>query len=1084
MKCGSGLARACEKCSTELPAGAAFCVACGHAVPGQAATILASKASLEGERKHVTVLFADVKDSMELLAERDPEDARTLLDPILEIMMEAVHRYDGTVNQVMGDGIMALFGAPLADEDHAIRACYAALRMQERVKQYATEAHRAEGVLIQIRAGLNAGEVVVRSIGSDLRMDYSAIGQTTHVAARLEQLAKPGTVLISPETARLAEGYLVVKPLGPRSIKGLDAPLDVYELVGAAPVRSRFQAVAARGLTRFVGRDAELEQLRYALDRAGAGHGQVVAVVGEPGVGKSRLCWEFSQLRRAQGWRVIQSGSVSYGKATSYLSVLELLRAYFEIEPRDDSETIREKVTGRLLALERELVSSLPALLWILDVPVEDPTWERLDPRQRRQQVLDGVKRLLLRESQAQPLMVVVEDLHWIDTETQALLDSLVESLPTARLLLLVNYRPEYRHAWSGKTSYRQLRIDPLPATSADELLDALLGSDADLHALKRRLIERTEGNPFFLEESVRMLVETGFLVGERGAYRQAKTYAGLDRTLPIPESVHALLAARIDRLAPEHKRVLQAASVVGTDVPFVLLHAIADEPEGELRASMAQLVAAEFLYETRLFPELEFTFKHALTHEVTYGGLLHERRRPLHARVVEAIEGAYPDRLDEQVERLAHHAARGELWPKAFGYLRQAGVKAYMRSSSREAVALFEQALMALTHLDETRETIEQAIDVRFDIRNALQPLGDLGRIIGYLKEADGLAVRLDDERRLGWVASYLTEHYRMLGEPDLAAEAGRRALDIGERLGDLAMQVVTRLPLGLLYRALGDYRRAMDFLGWNTAHLTGDLVHERFGLFGLASVFSRAFSVLCLAELGQFPEGLVIGEESIRLAEAADQPFSRVYAYLGVGALHLRQGDFPRAIPTLEQSVAVARSTHIPVGFVYAGSLLGYGLTLVGRVGDGLPLLEEAVDQSATMKLVAGHSVAVAYLGEAYLLSGRVADAAAAAELALELALHHGERGNEAYARRLAAEVAAARDDLPAAAARYQESLALADELGMRPFLAHCHRGLARVLRRLGQEPAAGSHRETAGSLFRDMAMHYWTDRLAADK
>jgi class 3 adenylate cyclase len=370
-ECATPLARICSNCGTALSATAKFCHACAHPVASTGGTpsrspdsyipkhlaekILTSKAALEGERKQVTVLFADLKGSMELLADRDPEEARKILDPILERMMEAVHRYEGTVNQVMGDGIMALFGAPLAHEDHAVRACYAALRMQASVKQYAEEIHRTEGVPIQIRVGLNSGEVVVRSIGSDLHMDYTAVGQTTHVAARLEQMTMPGAVLISPQTLALAEGHVLVKPLGPRPIRGLERPLVVYELVGAATVRSRFQAAAARGLTHFVGRESELDQLRQALERARAGHGQLVSVVGEPGVGKSRLYWEFTHSHRAQGWLILESGSVSYGKATNYLPILELLRAYFSIEHADNPRKIREKVTGKLLSLDRQL---------------------------------------------------------------------------------------------------------------------------------------------------------------------------------------------------------------------------------------------------------------------------------------------------------------------------------------------------------------------------------------------------------------------------------------------------------------------------------------------------------------------------------------------------------------------------------------------------------------------------------------------------------------------------------------------------------------------------------------------------------
>src|SRR5262245_30117162 len=559
--CGSRLEVVCPNCGGATRLGAKFCKKCGQrlleAAPVELVTagkfgsveaytpkhlaekILTSKSMLEGERKQVTVLFADMKGSMELLADRDPEEARKILDPILEHMMEAVHRYEGTVNQVMGDGIMALFGAPLAHEDHAVRGCYAALRMQESVKRYAEGVRRTEGIPIQIRVGLNSGEVVVRSIGSDLKMDYTAVGQTTHLAARMEQMATPGSVLMTPEALGLAEGFIQVKPLGPARVKGISARVEAYEINGAGAARTRSQAAAARGLTRFVGRDAEMETLRQTLDQARAGRGQVVAIVGEAGVGKSRLYYEFTHSHRVTDWLIIESGSVSYGKATPYLPLIDLLKTYFKIHDRDNQREIREKVTGKLLTLDKSLEPLLPAFLSLLNVTVEDEQWQMLDPSQRRLRTLDAVKRLLLLESQVQPLLLVLECLHWIDSETQSFLDSLIESLPTARLLLLVNYRPEYQHGWGSKTYYSQLRIDPLTRESAGELLDTLVGEDAKLQPLKQLLVKRTEGNPFFLEESVRTLVEAKALVGERGNYR----LVGAMESLQLRATVQAVLA-------------------------------------------------------------------------------------------------------------------------------------------------------------------------------------------------------------------------------------------------------------------------------------------------------------------------------------------------------------------------------------------------------------------------------------------------------------------------------------------------------------------------------------------------------------
>ena len=813
-ECGEPLALACASCGFANEPGEKFCGGCGTSLstaphtpepqmpPPQAYTpshltdkILAARPALAGERKQVTVLFADLKDSTELIRGLDPEAAQQLLDPAIHHMMDAVHRFEGTVNQVLGDGIMALFGAPIAHEDHALRACYAALAMQTAMRAYTDDVRRTRGLELRMRVGLNSGEVVVRAIGNDLHMDYSAVGETTVLAARMEQTATPGSIRLSAATLRLVEGLVQVTALGPVPVKGLAEPVEVFELVGASHLRRRLQAAAARGLTPFVGRQHELEAVHQALAQAQAGHGQVVALVGDAGVGKSRLVHEVIHSHRTQGWRVLESASVSYGKATPYFPVIDLLKRYCHIDDGDEARTIRARVTGQVLTLDETLQDTLPALLALLDVLPDDSPFAHLDPSQRRQRTLEALRRVLLRESQVQPLLLVFEDLHWIDSETQALLDRLIESLPTAHLLLLVNYRPEYQHGWGSKTFYTQLRLDPLPPASAEAFLAGLLGDDPSLAPLLPLLMARTAGNPFFLEESVRALVETAALVGTPGAYRLAAPLQGM----PVPATVQAVLAARIDRLAPEEKGLLQTAAVLGTDVPFTLLRAIADVPEAVLHRSLAHLQAAEFLYETRLFPEPEYTFKHALTHEVAYGSLLLERRRGLHARLVEAIEALAPDRGTEvasgrspdQVERLAHHALRGEVWDKAVTYCQQAGARAWDRAAFREAVASFEQALQALAHLPESGDTRVLAIDLRLALGDALTPLGEYGRCLALLGEAEALARALDDRARLGRVLAWMALVRRITGDPDGAMAASRQALDLAVALGDGALQV-----------------------------------------------------------------------------------------------------------------------------------------------------------------------------------------------------------------------------------------------------------------------------------------------------
>jgi class 3 adenylate cyclase/tetratricopeptide (TPR) repeat protein len=1098
-ECAAPLARACINCGAQLSATAKFCSECAHPAgpaspPGPqrfgapetytpkhlAERILTSKTALEGERKQVTVLFADMKGSMELLADRDPEEARRILDPVLERMMEAVHRYEGTVNQVMGDGIMALFGAPLAHEDHAARACYAALRMQESVARYVAEIHRDEGVPLQIRIGVNSGEVLVRSIGSDLRMDYTAVGQTTHLAARMEQMAMPGSILIAADCLRLAEGYVVVRPLGPRPVKGLNAPVEVYEIIGTSRVRSRLHTAAARGLTRFVGRHGELDQLHQALERARTGHGEVIAVVGEPGVGKSRLYWEFIHSKHTQGCLIVESGSTA-GQATAFLPVVELLKAYFQIEPSDDVMRIGEKVTSKLLSLDRLLEPFLPALLWILDVPVEDAQWQRLDPRQRRRRTLDGVTRLLLRESQAQPLLLLFEDLHWIDEETQALLDSLVESLPTARLLLLVNYRREYQHGWGSKTYYRQIRIDPLPPASAEELLSGLLGEDPTLEPLTRLLIERTEGNPFFLEESVRTLVETGALAGKRGAYRLEKA----PQSLQIPPTVQAILTARIDRLAPADKRLLQAASVVGKDVPFVLLQAIADEGEDALRQGLDRLRAAEFLYETRLSPDREYTFRHALTHEVAYGSLLQDRRRELHRRIVATMETLSSNRIAEEVDRLAHHAVRAEVWDKAVIYLRQAGAKAAARSAYREAAGWFEQALGVLQHLPERRDTIEQAIDLRLDLRNSLHPLGEFRRTLAPLREAETLAEGLDDPPRLARVSACLSQYCRLMESPERAIESGQRALVIAGALGDFALQIVSNVSLGQAYRARGDYRRAIDALRRNVAALQGYLLQEGFGQLALPSVLSRTWLARCLAEQGEFAEGTSYAEEAVQIAESADHPNTLVHAYYGLGLVCLHKGDFEKAIVVLDRGLKLHRPWDLLSWFPAIASSLGFAYALSGRVAEALPLLEKAIEYAGSIKLLGRQSLRMAQLGEAYLLAGRTDEAIELAGRALSFAREYEERGNQAWALLLLGEIASqcGPPHLETAEPHFRQALALAEELGMRPLVAHCHLGLGKLYRRTSKREQAREHLATATTMYREMGMTYWLEKAEAE-
>jgi class 3 adenylate cyclase/tetratricopeptide (TPR) repeat protein len=991
-----------------------------------AGRIRMSRSALEGERKRVTVLFADLRGSLELLAGRDPEEARSLLDPLLERMMDAVHRYEGTVNQVMGDGIMALFGAPIAHEDHAVRACFAALRMLESIQRHATDGRPG----LQIRVGLNSGAVVVRAIHSDLHMEYSAVGLTTHLASRMEGLAPAGTALMTAGTARLAEGYVSVRPFGPVAVKGLAAPVEAFELTGPGRVRTRLQAVAARGLSRFVGRAAERAALAGALEAAGEGHGQVVGVVGEPGVGKSRLAAEFLGSSATDGWLTLQAYGVAYARAVAYRPLVDALETYFGVDDDDAPAVVADKVR---FGLDPEALPHLLApLAALLEAPVDDPAWSGLEPEQRRRRTQEAVRHLLLRRSGHQPVCLLVEDLHWIDPETQGILDGLVDALPGGRLLLIVTYRPEYQHAWAARTSYTQVRVDPLPRDSAQALLDELLGAGPGVTALAGLLLERTGGNPFFLEESVRNLVETGVLTGERGRYTLQRT-PPLDQ---VPESVESVLAARIDRLPDDDKQVLQAAAALGRDVPRALLEAVTEVPAGALEQSLVRLQAGEFLYEARFLPEVGYAFKHALTLDVAYGALVRERRRTLDVRIIEALERDYPAIPAEHVDRLAHHAVRAEAWAKAVRYCREAGRRAFARSAHRSAAAYFEQALAALAAQPQTPEALAEAIDLQLELRYTLSPLGEYRRMLACLTEAERLATRLDDRRRLGLVTAFLLNFATLRGDLDRAVEHGRRALELAGEADDIALRVLAHAFLALAHYGRGDYRRAVDLAARNLDLLAGERETERFGMALLPSVYCRTVMAWSLAELGEFAAAAHAAREATAIAERAGHGHSRAFAALGLGTVHWRRGTLPEAIATLEAARDLCESGHLPAVLLEVAAPLASAYVESGRAAEAIVLLEHAIAQAIALRHRIGHWLRAGGLGEAYLAEGRLDEALPMTQLYVEITRLVGARGSHAWAQRLVAEaLARAGPDHGDANAAFTAALALAEELDMRP-------------------------------------------------
>jgi len=1059
----------CPRCGHESATATPFCPRCGfgstrfqsplaYTPPQLAERILNLRAGLEGERKHVTILFADIKDSIELVAARDPEEAQRVLDPVLELMMEAVHRYEGVVNQVMGDGVMAIFGAPLAYEDHAVRACNAALMIQDAIRRYSAQLSESRGVEVRARVGMNSGEVVVRAIGNDLRMDYSAVGQTTHLASRMEQMAAPGTILLMADTFRLAEGFVQARPLGPVVVKGLGGPVEVFELLGAWPARTRWQARVTHGLTPLVGRQEEAATLRRAATWSDAGHGQMLAIVGDSGVGKSRLGWEFGRELRGKGWLVLETAAMSYGRTTAYRPLTDLFRAYFGIDDRGEAVAIREAVAQRLHGVDPALTPALPAFLDLLRVPFDDADWRDAAPAQRRERTLDAIQRLVLQEGRNRPLLLVFEDLHWVDSPTQDVIDRLVEVLPAARVLVLVTYRPEYRHAWAAKDCYAELRLDPLPHESAAAMLEALLGGDARLDRLKRLLLDRTEGNPFFLEECVWTLVASNILGGERGAYRLTTELANVE----VPETVHAVLAARIDRLPAADKRLLQTAAVIGRHVPVKLLQAVAELPEGVLREGLARLQAAALLVETGAFPEAEYAFSHALTQEVAYRGILLERRRVVHAQVVRAMERHYGDRRLEHVEVLAHHAMRGECWPEAIAYLRDAGGRAVGRSEYVEAAAFFKESLTAAGRLPPGPDRTVHEIDIRFDLRNVLWARGRLVEGLDYLRQAEPLAAALKDQRRLARLTAHKSGNYLVLGDNARALEFGEEALALARKLDDFPLQVDANQFLGVLYTSLGDYRRALKHLETNAAWLVGERRCGRFGEF--YAVHGQTWRVWCLAELGQFDSAATAVDQAMQIAEGSRHPHNLVAAYWAAGYLDRMRGRVGTAVAALERGYALCQAAGVNLWLRPSAALLGHAYAWAGRLGEAVRLLEHAVQPAENNVAVAAWKMALA---EAYLLASRLDDAVEVASSAVTLALERKEMGFAAYALRVSGAIAVQQAKGVAAETHYRKALEHAVEHGMLPLAARCHVGLAGLEESGGRGRQAADHEAAAQAL-----------------
>jgi class 3 adenylate cyclase/predicted ATPase len=1036
--CRAVLARTCPGCGHEAGASAKFCSECGapltdgpaapslpprsvsepspapiHYTPHHLAErIRAAQAAMEargeiaGERKTVTALFADMAGSTALVHDLDPEEAQRLIEPIVALMMDAVHYYEGYVAKSLGDGILALFGAPIAHEDHPQRALYAALRMQHAMRRHGDRIRLEKGIPLQIRVGIHTGEVVVRSIRTDdLHTDYDPVGHTIHIASRMEGIAVPSSILVSESTHKLAAGYFEFKALGATQVKGIPEPLVVYEVLGPGALRTRLQLSAHRGLARFVGRQTELDHLHAALEQVKEGRGQVVAVAGEAGVGKSRLFHEFKERSR-HGCLVLETFSVSHGKAFAYLPLIELLKNYFQITAQDDDRQCRERVMGKALTLERSFEDLVPYLLFLLGIGERGTALADMDPQIRRDRTIDAIIQILTRESRDQPIELLFEDLQWLDRETEAFLLSLIDRVADSRILLLVNYRPEYPPVWERAGYCSQLRLEPLGPAEAQGLLSALLGDDPTLVPLKQLILEKTEGNPFFMEEVVQTLVEEKALLGEPGRFRIEHTPAALH----IPTTVQGVLAARIDRLPVAEKDLLQALAVIGKEFSFSLIRRICDGPgaptDDALRELLARLEAAEFIYERPAFPEVEYSFKHGLTQEVAGRSLLTERRSALHERAAQAIEALFPTRIADYWSELAHHYRLSGNVAKAVEYLHRTGQQALQHSAHLDAMRHLGAALELLEHLPETPERAQQELTLLLSLAAALATVRGFGspEVVAAYTRALGVCERIGETSKIFPVQLGLRTYYQLRAEYRTASELGERLLRMARQTGKPAWLVEAHLARSTSLFYLGDLDAARvhqeQALVFYHQEMREEPVYDHVIDPGVRALNFLAWT---LWQQGYPDQAGTRSQEGLALARKYTGGSSLALALSHTALLHQLRRDARLTRQYAEAAISLAAEQGMPFWLWWGTILRGSALTQQGSLQEGIAQIREGLAGYRATGAEMGYSYFLALLADGYRQTGETDAGLGVVDEAMEMVSRSGEHCYEAELHRI---------------------------------------------------------------------------------
>jgi class 3 adenylate cyclase/tetratricopeptide (TPR) repeat protein len=1022
--CGNLVSKSCPACGFDTIAGARFCGGCGLHLGmteaerpdeidsgesrGRAAETDSLGMRVQGEHKRVTVLFADIRGSLGLIEQIDAESACVVLDGAIEVMIEAVRGHSGTVNRVMGDGVMAVFGAPLAQEDHGVRACHAALSILAGLKGDAKAIWARFGLELEVRIGISSGAVMVRTIRGEVPIPYDVIGTTAHLASRMEQLAPQGTVWLTEATARLVKGFFDLCPIGPVPIRGLSKPIEVFELRRGLP-RTAFDLALAQGLSPFVGRRNEMQELELALQQAATGYGRLVALVGEPGIGKSRLAYEFVQSAKLVQSLLLTTVPSGYGTAAPWQKLAGLLRSLFRIDTQDEAGPTRIQVHHHLAAMGSNLLEHETPLLASLDVPADDDQgWRELEPKLRRDRIQKAFLALFDHLSRDRLVVIVLEDLHDSDAQTIETLQMLCSELVHKRIMLLITHRPHFEHGWPSDIPYHQMKLGPLPQEHVQELLDDLLGAAPDLGPIKGHLATRAEGNPFFLEETVRELVDSGVLAGEPRAYRLTT------RAIPdhlLPPTVQAVIEARIDRLAFEDKRLLRAAAVIGETVDPVLLRAVIGHPEKTLEQGISRLCSLDFLQMAGPGQKPLLRFRHALLREVAYRTLPGWQRRAAHQRIVETLNSGQSEPSNERLGALVDHALNAELWEPAYGFAMELARRAMMQSASLDAIAACEKAERALARLDDLADPLTKTLELRFAQIDAYFAAGNHVRVAAEIDEACMLASKLGNQRQMVRALSLKAFRSWLQGEMDEAVFAGKHARMIGAAADHLDARINTAYRHGVYLLARGDYLASVAAFEDALQLIPEDRIGERFGVLTIVSAAARSVCARALAELLDFERARCLAREAMSIARAFHHPFTILYVAQEVGILYLRTREHAEAIAVLSEGYDFAREMPLNLLRPAVASELGMALVESGRGVEGLELLEEALACASSLKLIPQFGQQLGYLARGRLAAGDVNEAAMLAGEALSHTQRYHERGDEGWIRYLLAEITESR-------------------------------------------------------------------------